>query len=346
LIGATAANVTKTPHCRAYLGYRLRVPDISAAPEPDATSACGLNGCDVTVLLAIYNGADFLQPQLLSLLDQVDVSWRLLWRDDGSADGSVALMEAFAREMPGRLARVSDPVDRLGVAASFHALVAQAPAGGCIAFCDQDDVWLPHKLARGRAALLDGPQETPALYCARQLLVDSELRPLGTSVPLRVELEFPMALAQNIATGCTIMLNAAAADLLRAAPPPPGTLHDWWSYLLVSGANGRLIVDDEPVVLYRQHGRNLIGAPHTQWRRALAALRRGPAVFMRLFRDHVTALRDHQDLLSPAARRATSDIGDALHAGRFERWRVLRRYRLRRQTPLETALFSVWFMIG
>jgi hypothetical protein len=329
-----------------YLEYHPGVPDISAASQTEGDDAGSSACCDVTVLLAIYNGADFLQPQLLSLLDQVDVNWRLLWRDDGSADGSVAMMEAFEREAPGRLARVSDPEDRLGVAASFYTLVAQAPAGGCIAFCDQDDVWLPHKLARGHAALLEVPQTIPALYCARQLLVDSELRPLGTSLPLRAELEFPMALAQNIATGCTIMLNAAAADLLRAAPPPPGTLHDWWSYLLVSGAAGRLIVDDEPVVLYRQHGRNLIGAPHTQRRRALAALRRGPAMFMRLFREHVTALCDHQELLSPAARHATSDICDALRAGTLERLRVLRRYRLRRQTPLETALFSVWFMIG
>ncbi len=306
----------------------------------------GARGCDVTVVLASFNGAAYLRPQLRSLLDQVDVSWRLLWRDDGSADDSVAVIEAFERESPIRSDRLRDPPHRLGIAGSYHALVGRAPVDCCIAFCDQDDVWLPRKLARGHAALSLVPAATPALYCARQVLVDAALRPLGTSMKLRPEPQFPMALAQNIATGCTVMLNPAAAALLRAAPPPAGTLHDWWSYLLVSGASGRLIIDDEPVVLYRQHGGNQVGAPHTAWRRAIAALRRGPGVFMALFRDHVTALCDHQDLLSPPARQAATEIAQALRGGTRDRLRVLRRHRLRRQTWLETALFAAWFLVG
>ena len=301
---------------------------------------------DVTVLLATYNGADFLQAQLHSLRDQVGVSWRLLWRDDGSNDDTAAIMEAFARELPACLDRACDHPGRIGAGASYHLLARLAPRECAIAFCDQDDVWLPTKLARGMAALAQVRDGVPALYCARQLLVNAELRPLGKSLRMQRAPVFPMALAQNLATGCTVMLNPAAADLLRAAPPPPGTLHDWWSYLLVSGAAGQVIVDDVPVVLYRQHGRNLIGAPHSSWRRALAAVRRGPAAFMAAFREHVTGLCLHQDLLSPMARQASTDIREALQAGFIERLRVLRRYELRRQTRLETALFSVWFLIG
>ncbi len=332
------------------------MPDISAAavtelaeyagPDDAGPDGAAVGGCDITVVLATFNGAAYLRAQLLSLLDQVDVTWRLLWRDDGSADDSVAVLEAFERDSPIRSDRLLDPRHRLGVAGSYHALVAQAPADTYIAFCDQDDVWLPHKLSRGHAALSLVPAATPALYCARQVLVDADLRPLGTSMKLRPQPQFPMALAQNIATGCTVMLNQAAAELLRAAPPPAGTLHDWWSYLLVSGASGRLIIDDEPVVLYRQHGLNQVGAPHTAWRRAIAALRRGPGVFMALFREHVAALCDHQDLLSPQARRTAIDIARALRAGPRERLRVLRQHRLRRQTFLETALFAVWFLLG
>ena len=308
--------------------------------------ASGLATPDVTILLATYNGAHYLLPQLRSLLDQTDVSWRLLWRDDGSSDDTAAIMHAFASESSGRMDQACEPTGRLGAGASYHLLAKLAPRGCCLAFCDQDDVWLPSKLARALAALAQVPDHIPALYCARQMLVDAELRPLGKSLMMRRTPVFPMALAQNLATGCTVTLNAAAADLLRAAPPPPETLHDWWSYLLVSGAAGQIIVDDEPMVLYRQHGRNLIGAPHSSWRRALAALRRGPAAFMSSFREHVTALCDHPELLSPTACQASCDIRDALRSGVKERLRVLRRYELRRQTWLETALFSVWFLIG
>ncbi len=302
--------------------------------------------CEVAILLATYNGADFLAEQLHSLTAQDDAGWRLIWRDDGSDDGSAALVEAFGRQFPGRTERLSTSPGRLGVAGSYHALARQAPTGAYLAFCDQDDVWLPGKLARGRAALQDIPADVPALYCARQLLVDAHLRPLGPSLPVHTRPDFAMALAQNIATGCTIMLNPAAAALLRASPPPAATLHDWWSYLLVAGAGGRLVVDDEPVVLYRQHGRNLIGAPHTRWRRALLALRRGPGAFMDIFRAHVAALAEQPALLDPTAWRQALEIRDALRAGPRARLRMLRRYNLRRQTLLETALFRVWFMIG
>ena len=300
---------------------------------------------EVTVLLATYNGADFVQAQLHSLVAQHGVGWRLLWRDDGSTDATVSVVEAFARSLPGVVTRVREPAERIGVAASYHRLAHAAPADQVLAFCDQDDVWLPAKLARGLAALRAGAEDVPALYCARQLLVDSDLRPLGTSLAVRQTPDFSMALAANVATGCTVMLNPAAAALFRAAPPPVATLHDWWCHLLVLGAGGRVVVDPEPVVLYRQHGRNLIGAPHTAWRRALAALRRGPAAFMTVFRAQVKALNDHHALLTPQAGCLVTEIDAALQRGVLARTRALRRHRLRRQTGRRRCCFwsgSVW----
>ena len=91
------------------------------------------------------------------------------------------------------------------------------------------------------------------------------------------------ALTQNVATGCTVMLNRAAADLIAASRAPGATLHDWWSYLMVSAAGGRVLFDAAPVVLYRQHEANALGAPASFPQRALAALRRGPATFMNGF---------------------------------------------------------------
>lgn len=298
---------------------------------------------DITILLATYNGAPFLQPLLASLLGQTGVHWRLAWRDDGSSDRSAAILQDFtAHEAPGRCKQVAEPPGRLGVGRSFHVLAQHA--GGAVAFCDQDDVWLPHKLARAGAALATLPGA--ALYCARQVLTDEALRPIGTSPRLRRRPDFPMALTQNIATGCTIVLNPAAADLLRAAPPPPGALHDWWCLLLVTGAGGQVITDDEAVVLYRQHASNTVGAPRSPLRRAAAALHRGPTIFMTGFRQHVEALLACRHLLTEPSVQTLLRLRATLAAGPLQRLRTLLACPLRRQTPLETALFTLWFLVG
>ncbi len=301
----------------------------------------------VAILLSTYQGARYLPALLDSLRAQTQADWLLYWLDDHSTDASAAIVAGFAATFsPGRCVRVSAPL-RLGALEGFLTLlrhvVREAPA--TIAFADQDDVWLPEKLARGQAALDSMPPETVALYCTRQILVDAALRRIGLSAPIR-DRGFPAALTQNIATGCTVMLSPAAAALVAAYPAPLGTMHDWWSYLLVSACGGRVLVDDTPSLLYRQHGANTIGAPSTRLRRLRAALARGPRPFMRLLRTHVAALNDTEAPLTADARAALAAIAAALAGGRLRRLRLLALPGLRRQTAAETFLFRLWLLIG
>ncbi|HTW27566.1 MAG TPA: glycosyltransferase family 2 protein [Acetobacteraceae bacterium] len=306
---------------------------------------------EVAVLLSTWNGGRFLPAQLDSLMGQTHADWRLVWRDDGSTDDTVGLIRDFACRMPaGRFIEAEAPGLRRGVTASFLFLLRDAirtvPGAAAYAFADQDDVWLPEKVARGAAALAAVEGGMPALYCARQVLVDQDLARIGESGPLRDPPGFPAALTQNIATGCTVMLNQAAARLVAASEPPAMTLHDWWSYLMVAAAGGRLIADDAAVVLYRQHGGNAVGAPPSMPQRAAAALRRGPALFMSVFRGHVAALRAQPHLLSPQAARDVARIEGALRRGVLPRLACLATQGLRRQTWPETMLFRLWFVIG
>lgn len=217
---------------------------------------------DITILMAVYNGARFLSAQLDSIAAQEDRDWRLLAGDDGSTDGSQALLRGFADRHPGRVRLVDGP--RKGAGAHFRALLALAPddvAGA--AFADQDDVWFPDKLTRARAALAKVPVGTPALYGARTLLTDAALQPLGTSPHRPQPPLFRNALVQNFAGGNTMVMNAAALRLLQAADAeaPPVDLHDWWAYQIVSGAGGTVLYDPAPCLAYRQHDANEIGAP-------------------------------------------------------------------------------------
>lgn len=299
----------------------------------------------IAILLSTYNGDRFLPAQLDSFRRQTEPEWLLFWRDDGSTDTTVALMEAFTREAGAdRCRRVGMP-GRLGVAGSFYALLAASlPFDLPIAFSDQDDVWLPAKLTRALSALDSLP--APSLYCSRQMLVDDSLVRIGPSAPFRRRPSFAAALTQNIATGCTIVLNPAAASLVAATTPPDGPLHDWWSYLVVTGAGGRVIADPEPTMLYRQHAANLVGAPSSRRRRAAAALRRGPRAYLTMLRANVAALQAASEILTPEACRTVLLVGRALDGGLAARLRALLLPGLYRQTSLETALFRLWFLRG
>ena len=195
-------------------------------------------------------------------------------------------------------------------------------------------------MARAVAGLGAGD---PAIYSARQVLVDAKLQRIGVSDLLVPPTGFPAALIQNLAIGCTVALNRAAARLVAGSVAPAGCQHDWWAYLLVTAAGGRFVADAEPVMLYRQHRHNEVGVPRSFARRALAALRQGPGAFMRLMCANVAALDAQRALLVPPARAAVDRIKAALAGGP---WRRLRVGGLQRQRLAEQVLFRVWYLLG
>jgi hypothetical protein len=123
-------------------------------------------------------------------------------------------------------------------------------------------------------------------------------------------------------------------------------LHDWWSYLLVTAAGGRVIADDTPALLYRQHGGNVVGARRSHLQRAVAAVRRGPGPFMADLRRHLDGLAANAALLTDPARRDVAYLRAALANGKLARLRALRLPGLRRQGRREGLLFSLWFLLG
>lgn len=302
---------------------------------------------DVAILLSTFEGERYLVPQLHSLLSQTHRDWMLYWRDDGSTDGTRKVMREFLSRIGTERAVVLDENVRVGATESYLRLLRRAYADGVpvLAFADQDDVWLPEKLSRGVSALTAVPDGVPALYFARQVLVDASLRRIALSSRVRRPPGFPACLTQNIATGCTVLMNREAMALVASRPAPKGGLHDWWSYIVVAAHGGRLIADAEPTVLYRQHESNAIGAPPSLFRRAIAALRRGPEPFMRLLRGYVAALSEHRGDLPDGVRGELARIAWGLEGGVARRLGVLRMPGFRRQTGLETLLFRIWFLL-
>ena len=268
----------------------------------------------VQVLLATYNGRNYLPALLDSVFGQHGADVEVLARDDGSTDGTWELLADYARRRP----LAPHAGGHLGVVSGYFWLLEHAsPTADYIALADQDDVWLPDKLSRA-IALLGAPDDTtPAMYCSRLTLVDADLRVLGYSEGAPRGPSFENSLVQNIATGCTIVLNRAAHTELLRGLPPIAAMHDWWIYQVIAGL-GRVVYDEESRILYRQHRDNVVGAAHT-WLGGLSV--RARRLYQRRFRPFRSAqLREleriHGPRLPAPARAALRRCLDAEHEPR------------------------------
>ena len=186
----------------------------------------------------------------------------------------------------------------------------------------------------------------PAIYCGRTRLVDEQGGFLGLSPLFGRKLGFRNALVQSIAGGNTMVLNRAAIDLInrhKIKQQLPG--HDWWVYLLVSGAGGEIIYDPEPKIDYRQHGSNLIGSNTGLQSR----LKRIKLLFSGRFRNwmdlNLAALSDAHMDLTEANQKLLQDFLQVRQSNSFSRIASIWRLKLRRQTLLGTIALYVGMLL-
>lgn len=297
----------------------------------------------LAILLSTYNGERFLQEQLDSLLVQTYSNWTLIWRDDESMDRSRSIMASFSKKVGAeRCLEVTDKQGHMGVMRSYLALLKAAENFPLVAFADQDDVWLEEKLSLA-VAKIGGP-DIPTLYCARQIIVNESLTEIGRSFCPKNQMIFPAALLQNIATGCTIVLNRAASNIITSTSPPSNSIHDWWSYLVVSAIGGHIIFDTTPTILYRQHGRNAIGSTPSILTRAWNAIRRGSGPYLSLLHSHAVALQASKLSFPAQNNTLLLDILSALNGNRWQRLGLIKKKDFRRQTFLENIILILWML--
>lgn len=293
--------------------------------EGDAPGIC--------ILLAVYNGERHLEEQLASYGAQSHAHWSLVVSDDGSTDASAHIVSRFANAHPHHdIRQVAGPAQ--GFARNFLSLLAEAPQGvACVALSDQDDVWYPDRLARGLSALGAVSDQRPALYCARTRICSEDLTPHGLSPEFPRRPDFRNALVQSIGGGNTMMLNRAGLELARAAAAEAGDVvaQDWWLYQLVTGCGGVVINDPAPVLDYRQHAHNAIGANLSSraqlarlWQLLNGRFRQWNAI-------NLAALSRSAHRFTPEARETLARFSRARQNGPVARLRALRQAGVYRQ---------------
>lgn len=216
----------------------------------------------VTILMATYNGAKYLPELLDSLLEQTFHDWELIVRDDCSDDHTPFILNDYAQKDDRITVYYGD--NRLGSTGNFAWLVRKANNSNYIFFCDQDDVWLPDKIATSLEVIKKQEREFGKDSCqlvfGEKILVDKDLNRLGEAqITNSSKQGFSLwqLLIRNPVYGCTMVINRYLADVAGNIPDYVQT-HDYY-YSLQAALNGMITKINQPLLLYRQHGDNVTG---------------------------------------------------------------------------------------
>lgn len=213
----------------------------------------------VTVLMASFNGLQWIDEQIDSILAQDDVDVRLVISDDGSHDGTYEHCVKRAEDDP-RIRVLPPRCGVPGVTANFlHLFTQHVPDGSYVAFSDQDDVWHADKLAREVAVLEQGGADV----CSSNVVAvgaDGSRRLICKSQPQRRWDH----IFEAAGPGSTYVFTPAAheklQEVLRGLDYSRIGVHDWYLYALARAVGLRWRILAHPTVDYRQHGGNVQGA--------------------------------------------------------------------------------------
>lgn len=229
------------------------------------------NTRSVTVLLCSYNGSRYILEQINSILNQTywSDSCKLLICDDKSTDNTVEIIKHIS-EVRNDVQLIYNTSGFSGPAANFsHGL--NFINDSYVLFCDQDDYWLPNKIEILINKILTMEAqfgEVPLLVFSDLEVVDVNLNQISESflgyqqINKKWRKSFKNLLMQNMAPGCSMLFNPILCDKVKPIPVTVA-MHDWW-VILIASAFGNLDFVDLPLVKYRQHSNNEVGAKNTR----------------------------------------------------------------------------------
>lgn len=270
--------------------------------------------------MATCEGERFVAEQVASVLAGTRRPDEIVVVDDASTDATVAAVERALAAAPSPVeVRIERNRAREGAPLAF-ARGVRASSGDLVLFCDQDDHWLPGKVARTEAAFLGAPGTLLAYGDGR--IVDEHLRDEGRTIfgtrararLARGAARDPMeVVADPDVKGCTLGIDGSfARDLFARTDPSYARWwgHDHWAALFAHGLGG-VVAIDEPLLLYRHHRGNqsfaerFDAASAGHWRSALRVARaQGHGFYERRYRCALGVARSYGDAFSPALRAA------------------------------------------
>ena len=218
---------------------------------------------EIDILMAAYNGEEFIAEQIDSILSQTFQDFRLLIRDDGSSDKTPAIIEEYAQKYPDKIEIVHDDVVCRNPYKNFMELLKHAKAD-YVMFSDQDDYWLPYKIQVTLWHMKELERKNPglpALVFSGLKVVDENLQSMNRCIQYsldKAEYTFTNLLMSNVVSGCTSMFNLALYSKSKGYIEGMRFAHD---SLLATLAASCGVIEHIPaaMILYRQHKHNASG---------------------------------------------------------------------------------------
>lgn len=211
---------------------------------------------EIQVLLSYFQGEDFFNDQLQSIINQEgNFNLNVLIRDDGSPTPLKINCSDIEKINSYRGINI-------GAANSFFDLLLNSDDNSdFFAFSDQDDYWEKDKLDVALNIL--GSSEKPSMYFGKTKIVDKYLTYISEDSFEKEVFTFGRSIIKNNCIGCTMVINKALRDILFNlnffSIDNPRVLHDNLIYSICLGIGGNVFYDSNPHMLYRQHESNVVG---------------------------------------------------------------------------------------
>ena len=217
------------------------------------------------ILLATYNGEKYVKEMLDSLERQTRDDFVCYIHDDGSTDGTLDIVKEWIKGK--KKYKLLDFDSAGGAKNNFFAMLREVDASYYM-FADQDDVWVENKVEtlidRMETVEKDRQNTSVAVY-SDMYVVDDELNVISDSFIKFIgrniyRNKLSQLLIDNPAAGCTMIINRALRDrALEYNDAEEIPMHDQW-IMCVAAATGIVEPIDEPLIYYRQHASNVMGA--------------------------------------------------------------------------------------
>ncbi len=306
----------------------------------------------LTVLLATYNGEKYLKEQIESLLSQTYSDFQILIHDDGSTDGTMAIINSYMTKYPEKIKYLEG--EKCGGACQNFSFMLSKCDSEYIMFCDQDDVWFPDKIEITMDSMREAERispNLPVLVHGDLTVTDGDLNVIDKSFFHFQSINgkratFSHLLVQNYVTGCTVMINRNLKDKCGEIPRECA-MHDWW-LALVCSLFGEIVFINRPLLYYRQHEGNKVGAKVSHGigyiKRKLMNFGEMRDNYLKTYvQARILRTRYIKDNVSPENLKILNAYCNMSELGKIGRIKIMRRYDFRKSTKLR--VFGQYIMI-
>jgi glycosyltransferase involved in cell wall biosynthesis len=226
--------------------------------------------------MATFNGAEFIDEQIKSLVCQTYTNWHLYIGDDGSTDDTKIKIRQWSK-IDSRIVICEQHLKHGSALGNFSELCKHITEMDydIIFFCDQDDVWLKTKIEtvvlNMRQTMNEFGENVPVMAHNDLKVINSKLQEISPSfikfknLNPQINGDTTRLVFRNVITGCASAINRS---LLNMGNPisNKAIMHDWW-FALIAASCGKVIFVEEQLNLYRQHNDNVIGATRSEKRK-------------------------------------------------------------------------------